>query len=44
MNINNEIKEKIYHMIGFLIALIMVGSLISLISWLGNTVINEVIL
>jgi len=44
MNINNEIKEKIYHMIGFLIALFILGITLSLISWLGNTVINEVIL
>ena len=44
MNTKKEIKQKIYHMLGFVLAIIMLGSVLSLISWLGNAVVNEVIL
>jgi len=41
MNINKEIKQKIYHMLGFVLAIIMLGSALSLISWLGNATVNQ---
>ena len=44
MNINKEIKQKMYHMLGFLLAIVILGSALSLVSWLGNAVVNEVIL
>ena len=44
MNIKKEIKQKIYHMLGFALAIIILGCALSLVSWLGNAVVNEVIL
>ena len=44
MNINKEIKQKIYHMLGFVLAILMLGCTLSFVSWLGNAVVNEVIL
>ena len=44
MNIKKEIKQKMYHMLGFVLAILMLGCALSLVSWLGNAVVNEVIL
>ena len=44
MNINKEIKQKLYHGAGFILAILMLGCALSLVSWLGNAVVNEVIL
>jgi hypothetical protein len=41
MNINNEIKEKIYYMIGVILAVTILGCALSLISWLGNATVNQ---
>ena len=41
MNINNEIKEKIFYIIGIVLALFGLGALITFISWLGNATVNQ---
>jgi len=41
MNINNAIKEKMYYMVGIVLAVIILGCTLSLISWLGNATVNQ---
>ena len=36
-----NIQEKIYYMVGIVLAVIILGCALSLVSWLGNATVNQ---